>query len=123
MCYKITAEFDFAKDALVQVASRLRGDLFEREGALSTFVPVLPYLPMAPEVQNYERRESKGREHGHSYSSRDHGHSYSSREHGPSYANRHGGSSDLPLYANRHGGSSDLPLNDGYGSYGNLQVV
>nr|GEV68995.1 KH domain-containing protein [Tanacetum cinerariifolium] len=117
---QITAEFDFAKDALVQVASRLRGDLFEREGALSTFVPVLPYLPMAPEVQNYERRESKGREHGHSYSGRDHGHSYSSREHGPSYANRHG-SSDLPPYANRHGGSSDLPPNDGYGSYGNLQ--
>ncbi|GJV37447.1 hypothetical protein Tco_1409924 [Tanacetum coccineum] len=33
---QINAEFDFAKDALLQVALRLRGDLFEREGALST---------------------------------------------------------------------------------------
>ncbi|GJT32785.1 reverse transcriptase domain-containing protein [Tanacetum coccineum] len=33
---QINTKFDFAKDALVQVALRLRGDLFEREGALST---------------------------------------------------------------------------------------
>ncbi|GJT21680.1 hypothetical protein Tco_0891617, partial [Tanacetum coccineum] len=33
---QIDVKFDFAKDALVQVALRLMGDLFEREGALST---------------------------------------------------------------------------------------
>lgn len=45
------------------------------------FVPVLPYLPVAPEAPEYpkyERRDSKGREHDHSYSG------------------RYGASSDLP---------------------------
>ncbi|CAH1420819.1 unnamed protein product [Lactuca virosa] len=72
---QISADLDLAKDALLQVTSRLRANLFEREGALSTFVPVLPYLPVAPDVADvgkYESRDSsKGHHHGrgHSYSS------------------------------------------------------
>lgn len=90
---QISAELDLAKDALLQVTSRLRANLFEREGAMSTFVPVLPYLPVAPDVPDvskYENRDSKGHGRGHSYS---------------------GG----------YNASSDLPANDGYGSYGGLQ--
>nr|XP_043638916.1 KH domain-containing protein HEN4-like [Erigeron canadensis] len=90
---QIIAELDLAKDALIQVATRLRGDLFEREGALSTFVPVLPYLPMAPEapeISRYERRDSKGHGRGNSYSG-------------------------------RYGSSTDLPHNDAYRGYDSSQ--
>ncbi|KAJ9562104.1 hypothetical protein OSB04_007264 [Centaurea solstitialis] len=87
---QISAELDLAKDALLQVTSRLRANLFEREGAMSTFVPVLPYLPVAPDVPDvpkYENRDSKGHGRGHSYS---------------------GGG---------YNASNDLPANDAYGSY------
>ncbi|KAF5766038.1 putative K domain-containing protein [Helianthus annuus] len=60
---QISAELDLSKDALIQVTSRLRANLFEREGAMSTFVPVLPYLPVAPEVHDvpkYDSRDSRG---------------------------------------------------------------
>ncbi|KAF5792029.1 putative K domain-containing protein [Helianthus annuus] len=65
---QISAEIDLAKDALLQVISRLRANLFEREGAMSTVVPVLPYLPVAPdvpEVSKYDSRDSKGHGRGH----------------------------------------------------------
>lgn len=84
---------DVAKDALVQVTTRLRANLFDREGAVSTFLPVLPYLPVAPDAPesvSYEGRESKRLGRGHSYS---------------------GGYN-----------SSDLPVGDGYGAYGSSQV-
>nr|GEV05765.1 KH domain-containing protein [Tanacetum cinerariifolium] len=88
---QIIGELDLAKDALLQVTSRLRANLFEREGAtMSTFVPVLPYLPVAPDVHDvpkYDNRDSKSHGRGHSYSG---------------------------VYAPPR----DLPLNDGYGSYG-----
>lgn len=87
---QITGELDLAKDALLQVTSRLRANLFEREGTMSTFVPVLPYLPVAPDVHDvpkYDSRDSKSHGRGHSYS----------------------GGYTPPR---------DLPLNDGYGSYG-----
>lgn len=64
---QISGDHDLVKDALVQVASRLRANLFDREGVFSTFVQVLPYLP---EVSKYESRDSKGHGRGHSYSSR-----------------------------------------------------
>ncbi|KAI3503312.1 hypothetical protein L1887_31752 [Cichorium endivia] len=98
---QISGDLDFVKDALVQVASRLRANLFEREGAFSTFVQVLPYLPMAPEVSKYESRDYKGYERGNSY------------------FNRYGDSHDLPpndgyrSYGGSHGRSSG----DAYGAY------
>uniref|UniRef100_A0A5B6ZXA1 K Homology domain-containing protein n=2 Tax=Davidia involucrata TaxID=16924 RepID=A0A5B6ZXA1_DAVIN len=90
---QIAGDLDVAKDALIQVTSRLRANLFDREGAVSAFVPVLPYLPMSTDGSDglkYESRDSKRHGRGHSYS---------------------GG----------YGGSSDLPAGDGYGSYGSLQ--
>ncbi|KAI3776978.1 hypothetical protein L1987_46771 [Smallanthus sonchifolius] len=65
---QISAELDLAKDALLQVTSRLRANLFEREGAMSTFVPVLPYLPVAPDardVPKYDNRDARGHGRGH----------------------------------------------------------
>lgn len=90
---QISGEMDVAKDALVQVTTRLRANLFDREGAVSTFLPVLPYLPVAPDAPesvSYEGRESKRLGRGHSYS---------------------GGYN-----------SSDLPVGDGYGAYGSSQI-
>lgn len=95
MGFQISGDLDIAKDALVQVTSRLRANLFEREGALSAFVPVLPYVPMSPtdtsDNLRYESRDTKRHGRGHSYS---------------------GG----------YGSSSDLPPVEGYGNYASLHV-
>ncbi|XP_059670354.1 KH domain-containing protein HEN4-like [Cornus florida] len=90
---QIAGELDVAKDALMQVTTRLRANLFDREGAVSSFVPVLPYLPMSSDnsdVLKYEIGDGKRYGRGHSYSG-------------------------------RYGGSSDLPAGDDYGGYGGLQ--
>ncbi|KAK7295385.1 hypothetical protein RJT34_18292 [Clitoria ternatea] len=92
---QISGDLDVAKDALVQVLTRLRANLFDKERAVSSFLPVLPYLPPSvdgPDGLNYESRD--GKRHGRG------GHSYS------------GG----------YGGSSDLAAGDGYGSYGSSQL-
>ncbi|XP_041008297.1 KH domain-containing protein At4g18375-like [Juglans microcarpa x Juglans regia] len=91
---QISGDLDIAKDALVQVVTRLRANLFDREGAVSAFLPVLPYLPVSAEGSDgltYESRDSKRHGRGHSYS---------------------GG----------YGGSSDLAAADSYGSYGGSQI-
>lgn len=79
----------------MHVLTRLRANLFDREGAVSGFLPVLPYIPApadAPDGFGYDSRD--GRRHGR-------GHSYSSG----------------------YGGSSDLGAGDTYGSYGGSQVL
>lgn len=90
---QISGDLDLAKDALLQVTSRLRANLFEREGTMSAFVPVLPYLPVSADGRDgskYESRDSKGHGRG-------------------------------PSYSSGYGGSRDLPPADAYGSYGGLQ--
>ncbi|KAI3452288.1 hypothetical protein Pfo_008953 [Paulownia fortunei] len=90
---QISGDLDVAKDALIQVTSRLRANLFEKEGAMSAFLPVLPYLPMSTdgsESLKYESRDAKSRGRGYSYS---------------------GG----------YGDSTELPPVDAYGGYGGLQ--
>lgn len=90
---QISGDLDLAKDALLQVTSRLRANLFEREGTMSAFVPVLPYLPVSadsPDGSKYESRDSKGHARG-------------------------------PPYSGGYGGSGDLPAADAYGTYGGLQ--
>ncbi|KAI8541663.1 hypothetical protein RHMOL_Rhmol08G0079600 [Rhododendron molle] len=89
---QISGDPDLAKDALVQVTSRLRANLFDREGAVSAMVPVLPYLPMSADGSD-----------GLRYDSRD------SRRHGRG------------PYSSGYGDASDLPSVDGYGSYGGSQ--
>ncbi|KAH9676560.1 RNA-binding KH domain-containing protein [Citrus sinensis] len=89
---QISGDLDLAKDALIQVMTRLRANLFDREGAVSTFVPVLPYIPVSENGSdglNYESRDSK--RHGR----------------GPPYGGY---------------GSSDLAAGDSYGSYGSSQL-
>ncbi|KAF5457127.1 hypothetical protein F2P56_021256 [Juglans regia] len=91
---QISGDLDIAKDALVQVVTRLRANLFDREGAVSAFLPVLPYLPVSAEGSD-----------GLSYESRD--------------SKRHGRG---PSYSGGYGGSSDLAAADSYGSYGGSQI-
>lgn len=89
---QISGDLDVVKDALMQVTSRLRANLFEREGALSAFVPVLPYLPLTTDSDTlkHESRDTRRHERGHSYSA-------------------------------GYGGMGDLPRADGYGSYSAVQ--
>ncbi|KAK8592868.1 hypothetical protein V6N13_043507 [Hibiscus sabdariffa] len=68
---QIAGDLDVAKDALVQITKRLRANFFDREGAVSPLVPVLPYLPMPTEGRDslsYESKESKRHGRGHTYS-------------------------------------------------------
>ncbi|KAM7269823.1 hypothetical protein ACFE04_025320 [Oxalis oulophora] len=61
----ISGDLDVVKDALVQVATRLRTNFFDREGAVSTFLPVLPYLPMPASGSDGLKYESRdGSQHG-----------------------------------------------------------
>lgn len=95
LIYQISGDLDVAKDALIQVTSRLRANIFDREGAVPAFVPVLPYLPMPTDGSDdlrYDSRDNKRYGRGHSYS-------------------------------DRYGDASDLPAMDSYGSYDGLQVV
>ncbi|KAE8669490.1 RNA-binding KH domain-containing protein isoform 6 [Hibiscus syriacus] len=70
---QIAGDPDVAKDALVQITTRLRANLFDREGVVSPLVPVLPCLPMPTEgtdTLSYKSRESKRHGRGHTYSGR-----------------------------------------------------
>ncbi|XP_048229902.1 KH domain-containing protein At4g18375 isoform X2 [Ricinus communis] len=90
---QISGDLDVAKDALTHVSRRLRANAFDREGAVSTFLPVLPYLPVSADGSdslNYDSRDSKRHGRGHSYSS--------------GY------------------GSSDYTAADSYGAYGSSQI-
>lgn len=91
--HQISGDLDVAKDALIHVSRRLRANVFDREGAVSAFLPVLPYLPVSADNSdglNYDSRDSKRHGRGHSYS---------------------GGY-----------GSSDYAAGDSYGTYGSSQV-
>ncbi|KAL1338129.1 hypothetical protein HN51_032809 [Arachis hypogaea] len=89
---QISGDLDVAKEALVQVLTRLRANIFDREGAVNTFLPVLPYVPVSADGSDgYDSREGKRHGRGHSYSS-------------------------------GYGGSSDLAAGDAYGSYGGSQL-
>ncbi|XP_065856305.1 KH domain-containing protein At4g18375 isoform X2 [Euphorbia lathyris] len=68
---QISGDLEVAKDALVQVSQRLRANVFDREGAVSSFLPVLPYLPVSTDGSDglsYDSRDSKRPGRGHSYS-------------------------------------------------------
>ncbi|KAL9323466.1 hypothetical protein ACSQ67_008323 [Phaseolus vulgaris] len=91
---QISGDLDVAKEALVHVLTRLRANIFDREGALSAFLPVMPYLPVSADGSdglNFDGRDGKRHGRGHSYSS-------------------------------GYGGSSDLTGGDFYGSYGGSQL-
>lgn len=89
--FQISGELDVVKDALMQVTSRLRANLFEREGPASAFVPVHPYLPMTTDSDTLKHESRDTRRHGHSYSA------------------GYGGSSDLPR-ANAYGSYSGIQV-------------
>ncbi|KAL2898605.1 hypothetical protein RDABS01_040387, partial [Bienertia sinuspersici] len=88
---QISGDLDVVETALVHIASRLRANLFEKEGQV--MLPVLPYAPLSPDHHDslpYEGRDSKRHGRGLSYSS-------------------------------GYGGSRDLPPADPYGSYAGIQ--
>lgn len=92
---QISGDIDVARNALVQVTTRLKANFFEREGALSAYPSVLPYLPMSGDAMD-----------GSKYGGRD------NKPHGRGYSSYSGG----------YAGSNDAPSSDNYGSYGGSQV-
>ncbi|WCJ25689.1 RNA-binding KH domain-containing protein [Euphorbia peplus] len=93
---QISGDLDVAKDALLQVSRRLRANVFDREGAVSTFLPVMPYLPVPADGSDglgYDSRDSKREGRGHSYSSRYGSNDYPAADHYGSYSNSQIGSS------------------------------
>ncbi|CAL9105253.1 unnamed protein product [Musa textilis] len=90
---QISGDLDTARNALVQVTTRLKANFFERENALSSVPASIPYHPLpndASEGSRYGSRDAKAHGRGFSYS---------------------GG----------YGSSSDLVTSDTYGSYGGSQ--
>ncbi|CAN6207503.1 unnamed protein product [Urochloa humidicola] len=59
---QISGGLDVSRHALVQIATRLKANFFEREGALSAFPPVIPYHPLPAGVSDepkYLSRDTK----------------------------------------------------------------
>ncbi|KAJ8775348.1 hypothetical protein K2173_020352 [Erythroxylum novogranatense] len=68
---QVSGDLDVAKDALIQVSQRLRANAFDREGAISTFLPVLPYLHVPTDRSDslsYDPKDTRRPGHSHSYS-------------------------------------------------------
>ncbi|KAM7250985.1 hypothetical protein ACFE04_022868 [Oxalis oulophora] len=97
---QITGAPDVASNALSQVTFRLRANMFEKDGNLASFPPVIPYVPMPVDVAD-------GYKHGHRDSpSRGRGYS--------SYAGGYSGEvSASESYGGSHSGSDNA-----YGVYG-----
>lgn len=67
---QISGELEVAKEALIQITSRLRANVFDREGAVSALMPVLPYVPVAPDAGDrldYDSRDGRRLERGNPY--------------------------------------------------------
>lgn len=65
---QISGDLDVTETALIYITSRLRANLFEKEGQV--ILPALPYAPLSPEVDRmpYEGRESRRHERDLPYS-------------------------------------------------------
>lgn len=66
---QITGGLDVASNALSQIISRLRANIFEREGAPATFLPVLPYIPVSLDMSDgskYGNKDGQPRNRGYS---------------------------------------------------------
>jgi len=90
--FQISGDIDVARNALIQVTTRLKANFFEREGALSALPPPVPYAPiLSDDVPKYTSRDSKSHSRGYS-----------------SYSGGYG--------------SADVLPSDPYGSYGASQA-
>lgn len=100
---QISGDLDVARDSLIQIITRLRANLFDREGAVSTFLPVMPYIPGPPPDDSDGLR----------YDRRDRDMDRDSKRH------VRGGQS----YPEPYGSSADLPIADRYGRYSSPSQV
>ncbi|XP_054801123.1 KH domain-containing protein At4g18375-like isoform X1 [Prosopis cineraria] len=102
---QISGDLDVAKDAIVQVLTRLRANLFDKEGSVPTFLPVLPYVPVSTDGSDYDNRD--GKRHGR----------------GPLYQSGYVGSNDLEA-GDGFGsyGSLQLGSSSAYGAYGSYSL-
>ena len=92
--HQISGGLDVARHALVQIATRLKANFFEREGALSAFPPVIPYHPLPAGVSDE-----------------------------PKYLSRDTKPVGHYLYSSGFRASDDMIPSDSYGSYSSSQVL
>ncbi|KAL8160974.1 hypothetical protein V2J09_012463 [Rumex salicifolius] len=97
---QISGELEVCETALMNITTRLRANLFDKEGSL--LLPVVPYVPVphnGPDGMPYDDRDSK--------------------RHGRGYSSSYGGSSDFPSdpYSG-YGGLQSSGHASGYGMYG-----
>lgn len=90
---QISGDLDVARNALIQVTTRLKANFFEREGALPLVAPV-PYAPVTADYSD-----------GSKYGGRD------NKAHSRGYSSYGGG----------YGGATDVLPSESYGSYGSSQ--
>uniref|UniRef100_A0A1D1YND2 KH domain-containing protein At4g18375 n=2 Tax=Anthurium amnicola TaxID=1678845 RepID=A0A1D1YND2_9ARAE len=102
---QISGDLDVARNALIQVTTRLKANFFEREGALSALLPPVSYIPIAGDTSDalkYGGRDNKL--HGRGYSS---------------YSSGYGTSADLSseTYTGYGGSQAGGSSYGAYGSY------
>ncbi|CAN0896550.1 KH domain-containing protein At4g18375 [Linum grandiflorum] len=97
---QITGNHDVAGNALLQVLLRLKANVFGRDGALSSFQPALPYVPMPLEMSDGLIGSRDGQSRGSGY---------------PSASGSYGSLHSSDSYASPLAGRES-----GYGAYGNV---
>ncbi|EOY01884.1 RNA-binding KH domain-containing protein, putative isoform 6 [Theobroma cacao] len=101
---QITGGLDVASNALSQIISRLRANIFEREGAQATFLPVLPYIPVSLDMSDGSKYGNKdGQPRNRGYSSYSGGYSSGDLSASDSYGIYSGSLSGGDIYGS-HGG-------------------
>lgn len=97
---QISGDLDIARNALIQVTTRLKANFFERENALSAFAPPVPYHSIpSDDGPKYDSRDSKSHSRGYS-----------------SYSGGYGAAADV-LPSDTYGSYSSQGGGSGYGSY------
>ncbi|KAJ6834700.1 RNA-binding KH domain-containing protein RCF3-like isoform X1 [Iris pallida] len=97
---QISGDLDVARNALIQVSTRLKANFFERENTLAAFAPPVAYhSSRSDDGPKYDSRDSKSRSRGYS-----------------SYSGGYGAAADV-LPPEPYGSYSSQGGGSGYGSY------
>ncbi|EOY01881.1 RNA-binding KH domain-containing protein, putative isoform 3 [Theobroma cacao] len=110
---QITGGLDVASNALSQIISRLRANIFEREGAQATFLPVLPYIPVSLDMSDGSKYGNKdGQPRNRGYSSYSGGYSSGDLSASDSYGIYSGSLSGGDIYGSHGGRNSGRGLSN-----------
>jgi poly(rC)-binding protein 2/3/4 len=104
---QITGALDVASNALSQVTFRLRANIFDKDGTLASYPPVLPYVPMPVDMTDgLKHGHRDGQPRGRAYSSYSSG--YASGESESYGGSLSGGENLYGVYGSGRSGNSAL---------------